>query len=59
MLEIKSLEILYLSRHGHDIAYGLTEEDLFAVAPSLRHAKDKLIVAKPARVGIVVGIVYD
>ena len=56
---IQSREVLQLWRHGHLIAYGLKEDDLYAVAPSLRDDLEKSVVAVVDRVGTASGTVLD
>ena len=56
---IKTIDVLYLRRHGHLIAVGLTEDELYTVAPSLRTDYDKQVVTVPERVGIAHGEVCD
>lgn len=58
-IDIRVVEVRYLYRHGHLVAFGLFDDDLFAVAPSLRFDRDKEILAKLERVGLVTGEVHD
>ena len=58
-LEIQIIDVWYLSRHGHLIACGLSEADLYRIAPSLRHDADKEVTTKAERVGIADGEVLD
>jgi hypothetical protein len=56
---LRTIEVRYLYRHGHPIALGLSDDDLYAVAPSLRLDKDKQVIVKVEQVGLVQGEVFD
>lgn len=56
---IQNREVLQLWRHGRLIAYGLKEDDLYSVAPSLRDDLEKQIVAVVHKVGTASGTVLD
>ena len=58
-LEIQLVDVRYLSRNGVAIAYGLTDDDLYRVAPSLRDAADKTLEVVSEAVGTAHGEVWD
>lgn len=58
-MDVKTVEIHYLYRHGCLIAFGLSDDDLYTIAPSLRFDDDKQILIKPKQVGLVKGRVFD
>ncbi len=56
---VNSIAVLRLVRNGHCIAVGLTEEDLYSVAPSLREDTIQQIISVEQRVGTVRGEVWN
>jgi hypothetical protein len=58
-LEIQAVEILSLHRHGHLICFGLTEDELYAIAPSLRYDPETQISSKTCTAGTASGTVWD
>ncbi len=58
-LETKTVDVRYLSRNGVLIAYGLSDSDLYRVAPSLRDRSDKQIQVVTETVGTAHGEVFD
>lgn len=58
-MDIRIVEVRYLYRHGHLIAYSLSDDDLYAIAPSMRLDHDKQILTKVEQAGVVNGKVFD
>ena len=58
-LEARIIDVWYLHRRGRLIACGLSEDDLYQAAPSMRSDTDKEVTVVGERFGIAHGEVLD
>jgi hypothetical protein len=57
--QVDTVDVQYLYRHGQLIAFGLSDNDIYSIAPTLRHDDEKEVIIKHERVGNVCGQVFD